>query len=312
MIPSSIRTYRAGLEQSLDSVLKFMETRLKSDLMSINVESVSGRKKSAESIQQKLQAGRFASASEVRDLVGITVVVLFRREIPEALQLARDSGLVVEDPGLSKVPPSDFRYREPKLYMRPPDTYLRTLPEAADLVCEVQFTTALQHALDKATHDFDYKGSVYSWQNFRLVAQMRGILEMVDRSIDNLDAVDSSPDPTVSAPEEMDRAIEVLAVLEEIFSDRLPADRRRFADTVSKWISAAEMEVADLGPLLLENSDLLNAASLDPTSVVLGAMLRTSAPLVENFDGYFLISNELDTLCVEAERVPSSRRVSGL
>lgn len=309
MISISIATYRSNIEPSLDKLLDFMEARLKSDLHALNVEGITSRKKSMASIQQKLQAGKVSSVADLRDVAGVTVVLLYRHEINEAITLLKKTDLQIDDPGPVEVEPSNFRYREPKLFVRPPAAYLER-NELAVQECEVQFTTALQHALDKATHDFDYKGRSYSWSNFRLVAQMRGILELVDRTIDGIEVVSLADDPTVKTPQEMSDATALLPVLESHFAQSMPDDRRRFAETVLGWTRAAGITAADLDELLRTSSDLVSARSLDATSATLGSILRAHAgTLVEGFSGHLLITSELETLCDEAAAVPVDRRV---
>lgn len=311
MISAGLQAYRGSIEPDLDALIGFFEPFLESQLHGLNIEAISHRKKSALSIQQKLQVGKVSNVNDLKDLVGMTVVVLYRHEIPEAMKLVKDSALRVEDPGLNQLRATDFRYREPKLYVRPPESFMSRHPDMKIDICEMQFTTALQHALDKATHDFDYKGSNYSWENFRLVAQMRGMLEMIDRSIDDIGNANVAPDVTAAPPDEMLQVAAVIDVLNHHFADRMPTDRRRMGETVLRWIEASSLESASLDDVLSQNSDLLQLASIDPTSATLGALLRTSPDLVDQYKGSFLVTNELATFCAEAEAVPAERRVTG-
>lgn len=309
MISAAVTIYRAGIEQSLDKLIDFLRARLSSDLHELNVEALTHRKKSGESIQQKLQMGKLADVRQLRDLAGITIVLLYRSEIPRAIEILKASDLQIDDPGSIEVEPANFRYHEPKLFIRPPQAYLDRNDLAVD-VCEVQFTTALQHALDKATHDFDYKGRKYSWSNFRLVAQMRGILEMVDRTIDGIEDVDLASDPTASPPNEMLAVQELIASLASVFAEAMPSDHRRFAETVWAWARACELTVQQLIDCVAQHEDLVHANSIDPTSAVLGALLRDHGEhLVANYVGRFFVPNELEVLCDEIKIVPRDRRV---
>ncbi|MGB3731688.1 hypothetical protein [Microbacterium sp.] len=309
MIPAKITIWRANREQDLDKLRDAVEARLRSTLNELNVKAVTFRKKQAASIHQKVQTGKIASPSDIRDLLGFTVVLLYRHEIPLAIELLKSSELQVDDPGPIEVSPSDFRYHEPKVFVRPPASYLERHPLLVT-ECEVQFTTVLQHALDAATHDFDYKGRNYSWGNFRLVAQMRGILEMVDRTIDDIDAADMPADATVATPARMLEATDILLVLQEHFPEKLPDDRRRLTDTVADWMRAANMDLSALNTALTNHADLVRAASLDATSAVLGAVLREAPSLAETYTGLLFVSEELRSLCEEAENLPSERRVA--
>jgi ppGpp synthetase/RelA/SpoT-type nucleotidyltranferase len=311
MIPAKLTIWRANLEQDLDALRGVIEPKLIAALQGLNVEAITVRKKQAKSIHQKLLAGKLEDVKGWRDLLGLTVVVLYRNEIPKAIEFLKASDLIVDDPGPIEVGPSDFRYHEPKVFVRPPQSYLDRHPLLVE-ECEIQFTTVLQHALDAATHDFDYKGRNYSWSNFRLVAQMRGILEMIDRTIDDIDSVMMPTDPTVATPQPMVDAAVTIEILATYFPDRLPEDRRRLADTVGGWLTAAQMTNGDLQEALSVHADLVAAQSLDATSAVLGVILRHAPGMVGRYKGLFFVSDELRTLCTEAAAIPSDRTVTGI
>lgn len=71
------------------------------------------------------------------------------------------------------------------------------------------------------------------------------------------------------------------------------------------------MSEGDLNDALTTNPDLVAAKSLDPTSAVLGVVLRRAPQMVEAYSGRLFVSDELRTLCIEAERVPAERLVEG-
>lgn len=311
MVPASLMTRVAQLGPLLERVLDFLHKRLEADLSDVNVVNITGRLKTEASIFQKLQTGKYDDLSDLTDLVALTIVVLYRKDIQGALDIVKGSGLVVIGEPARAIEATDFRYREPKLFVTPPIDYLDRNPDLQGIVAEVQFTTAIQHALDMTTHDFDYKGHSYSWSNFRLVAQLRGMLELVDSMIDDIGSVSISNHETVEAPPELIYAVGILDVLDARFTEEaVPADRRRFADTVAKWTSALGISAQELGALLDAHADLLNAQSIDATSAVLGALLRErGTDLLTAYDGRLCISAELDSLCHEAGAVPAERRV---
>jgi ppGpp synthetase/RelA/SpoT-type nucleotidyltranferase len=311
VIPAAFLTSYRLIEPRLTKLLEFIKPRLEVDLSTLHLVSVTGRPKSVESAHQKLQTGKYSNVGELKDLVGITVVVLYRREVQDAIEIVKGSGLgIVLDPPRS-ISPTDFPYREPKLFVEPPRDYLDRNPDVGGIACEVQFTTAIQHALDMTTHDFDYKGSTYSWDNFRLVAQLRGMLELVDRMIDDIEKVSIPNHEAVDAPAPLLFASGLLAVIENHFDpEALPADRRRLADTTAAWVTAAGLTMQQFDELLTRHADLVNAASLEPTSAVLGALARERVnELLAGFSGRFLISSELESLCPEVSAVPDDRRV---
>ncbi len=311
MIPAVIEARVAAVRPHVEKLVDLLSDRFRGDLVGVEVVGISGRPKEAESVFAKLQTGKYESLDHLTDLAALTVVVLNTREVRKALEAVRSSGLPVVDEPMQSLPPTDLRYHQPKLLVQAPVGVVERNPELSGLVAEVQFTTALQHALDMMTHDFDYKGRTYSWTNFRLVAQLRGMLELVDGMIDDIErVVVPEHDPKVVSVD-FAFAAATLDVLTERFSpESLPKDRRRLADTVSRWMRAMGLGPNDLAALLAVHDDLVQAHSLDPASAVLGALLRTDLPaLLANFPGRLAISHELESLCQEATDVPNSQRV---
>jgi len=292
--------------------MDFVFKRLNADLSEFNVVSITQREKKPESIFQKLQTGKYASIGEIQDLIALTVVVLHRREVQQAVEVVKTSGLVVIEEASRVIEATDFRYREPKLYLTPPSEYLDRNTDLIGITSEVQFTSAIQHALDMTTHDFDYKSKTYLWTNFRLVAQLRGMLELVDSIIDDIGQVSVPNNEVIEAPGRVRFASEILKVLSSTFSaEVMPPDHRRMADTVAAWCTAMSLSPEQLGALLAANGDLVAAQSIDPTSAVLGSLLREdSSLLIENFSGQLFISGELESRCSEASLVPAGRRVT--
>jgi len=312
MIPAAVATRVATLRPHVEQLLDLLENRLRADLAGVDFISIKGRPKSPDSVFEKLQTGKYSSINELNDLAALTVVVLHRREVAITMEAIKQSGLQIVDEPISELAPSDLRYHEPKLIVKAPVAVADRNPELADLVAEIQVTTALQHALDMTTHDFDYKGRTYSWTNFRLVAQLRGTLELIDGMIDDIEHVDLPSYDGAGVPAEFDFASSVLDVLTRRFDDEaLPDDRRRLADTVSAWVSALALKPSDLDQLLESHGDLTGSQSLDPATAVLGALLRTDAPkLLAGFSGLLAISTELESLVPETASVPLARRVA--
>lgn len=311
MIPALFETEYALLRTRVEKVVEFTEKRLRADLSDLHVISIDGRAKEATSAHQKLHTGKYASLTDLTDLAGVTVVLLHRRDVLTALEAAKGAGFqLVEEPSRD-TEPALFRYREPKLILAPPADYLERNADLEGIVCEVQFTSALQNALDILTHDFDYKGKTYSWSNFRLVAQLRGMLELVDQMIDDIERVTLPGDDAGSVPSDFAFSASMLPILQGRFdAGVLPKDQRRLADTVAKWAAAVGLDSIGIDSLLERHVDLVSARSLDPTSATLGALLREhGTQLLETYPHRFVVSSELETLCAEAALVPEERRV---
>ncbi len=312
MIPTALST-ALGLRRPLhEKVRDYVHGRLNTELAELKPVAIVARLKTDESIYHKLQTGRYASIDDLDDLVAFKVVLLHRKQLAVAQKILEDCGLTTPGPIAPRpLRPTDFGYHEPKVAVMPPADYLARNGDVAHVKTEVQFTTALQHALDMATHGFDYKGSSYSWGRFRLVAQLRGTLELVDQILDDMEMSAVLASETPDQPPEFESAGTALATIQGAFdAAALPSDLRRMTDSVLAWTAASGLAVADLEALLARHQDLITAYSVDPTAAVLGALLRErSTELLENYVGRFYISAELESLCHESGAVPSERRV---
>ncbi len=312
MLPVDLVLAHAQLEPSLHKLATYAESRLKAELDSIRPVAVVGRVKDLYSIHQKLQVGRVRSLPTLEDLIGIKIVVLRRSEIAAAAEVVQKSFQFVREKE-RMTDASDFSYRERHLIVRAPQDYLERNLDLARLVVEVQLTSVVQHALDQATHGFDYKGTSLDWGRRRLVAQLRAALELVDGLLDTMEPSAALLEAHSGAlPPDLLTQVAVLEVLTDTFpTEQLPDDYRRLAETIAGWVVASGLETSQLGALLQRHPDLLNATSITASDAVLGALLREfGSKLVAEYEGSFYVSSELATLCAEVERVPSDKRVA--
>lgn len=309
MVPAELTAEYRLLEDSLVVLQEYLLTRLKAELSELSPVAIEPRIKGIESVYDKLQTGRYETLRDLNDLVGLKVVLLRRSLVADAILIARSSLQVLHEE-VRPQQPTDFSYSEPHLIVRPPQDFCERHPELAGLSAELQFTTALQHALDMATHDFDYKGQSFSWGNFRIVAQLRGSLELVDNLIDGAESLGLLARQGASVPEEYQRRQQLLEVLAAaIPDDKLPKDQRRMATTVDKWIQALPKTAEELREALERHADLVNSVSLNAVDSVLGVLLRECGDLlVEKAECNFCVSSELSTICEEVSKIPMDRR----
>jgi hypothetical protein len=311
-VPAALLRVLGTLQPVLDVVGIYVRDRLAADLGGLQPVVIEYRVKSPQSIYHKLQTGRYSSIVDLDDLIGVKVVLLRRSLLAEAQEIVNGCGLTIVAGPTHPVEPTDFRHREPKISVRPAPDYLSRNPDKAFVLTEVQFTTALQHALDMATHDFDYKGKTYSWGNFRLVAQLRGTLELVDRILDDIGSATMLAEVVASPPDRYVKAQALSLVLRDSFaSEALPDDMRRMTDTVADWLDAAGLDSSELPDLLKRHDDLTSALSIDPTAAILGALLRERAgDLCARYEGRLPISDELASLCPGIPEPAEEKRVS--
>jgi ppGpp synthetase/RelA/SpoT-type nucleotidyltranferase len=289
---------------------EYVRDRLSAELSEVVPVTIRARVKGADSVLQKLQTGSYGKLSDLDDLVGAKVVVLRRSMIKAALDITSTAFDVVKEVQ-REVRPTEFGYREPHLIVVPKSEYRDRHPELDGLRAELQFTTALQHALDTATHDFDYKGQTFNWQNFRVVAQLRGSLELADSILDNVEASAALMEAGVPPPPEFVLGQEVLDVVATTFAeDAIPRDRVRMASTVRDWLVAVGRDASWLQSAAQAHRDLSSALSLNSTDVALGILLReVGSELVDRYLKQFVVTAELESLCAETGLVPAGRRV---
>ncbi|MDD7814732.1 hypothetical protein PP713_19390 [Mycobacterium sp. CSUR Q5927] len=269
------------------------------------------RVKSLESCYQKLQTGKYESLAQIHDLIGFTIVLLHRRDIASAMQRLEDSpSFVTEGRDERTIPAAQFQHREPKLYLRLRDADLDRHPEWDGLLTEVQFTTAIQHALDITTHDFDYKGPTYKWSNFRLVARLRAMLELVDAMIDDIEAVEIADHEVVRVPDSFKIGQTILDIAGAVWEEsRLPSDRHRFTRIISQWLELADLGTNDLAEILRNNAAAA-PEHMDCTSAILGMLLEHGGfhKLVAG-EQRLAVTSEMEDFFPKSRDVPAGSRV---
>lgn len=311
MISAQFQTSYAGWRRSADSLSATLETKLLAELTDFEVVNVTNRVKSLESCYQKLQTGKYESLAQIYDLIGFTIVLLHRKDIASAMQRLDESpSFVTEGRDERTIPAAQFQHREPKLYLRLRDADLDRHPEWMGLLAEVQFTTAIQHALDITTHDFDYKGTTYKWSNFRLVARLRAMLELVDAMIDDIEAVEIADHEVIRIPDSFKIGQAILDVAGEIWEEsKLPSDRHRFTRIISNWLELADLSTDELAEILRNNAAGA-PEHMDCTSAILGMLLQHGGfDKLIAAEGRLSVTTEMEDFFPRSRDVPVESRV---
>lgn len=302
MIPAGFKSLYNGFLPDANAFLEHVKEKISSELKPIvDLVEVTARVKSVESCFQKMQTGKYASFEDINDRLGVAVVVRRRSQIREAMNALNGiDGYEVDQPSPEGRYPADFSYREPKMFIGLRGPVMDKHPEWQSLRVEVQFTTALQHAVDYATHDYDYKGADYLWAKFRMVARLRAMLELVDAMIDDIDSVNVDEVDTIVEPEFFATGRQILEVLDRRLSpDVFPPDRRRLADTIRSWLSIVEVSPTQLDDMLGSNESACTVTSVDAGSIVLGVLSTEVEGFSERligFDGTLILTNEAVSL----------------
>ena len=214
---------------------------------------IKGRVKDIESAYAKCLLGKYESVDSLGDLFGLTVVMLRRSDLRDAIKFlqssnrngsASDFELFIDDK--LNLRPSDFRFSESKGFVSfsPATRHGQNKP----LEVEIQFTTATQHSLDLATHDFDYKGDEIAWERFRAVSRLRAIAEQLDLAIDQITKYNDAGFEDDRESTEFAYKKKLLdPILRSKPSDiSMPRNVIRLVDIIEKWIKALGLESDDL------------------------------------------------------------------
>lgn len=214
---------------------------------------VKGRVKDIESAYAKCLLGKYDSVDSLGDLFGLTVVMLRRSDLRDAIRflqssnrsgLASDFELNIED--RLNLKPSDFRFSESKgsISYSPATRHDQNKP----LQVEIQFTTATQHSLDLATHDFDYKGDQIAWERFRAVSRLRAIAEQLDLAIDQITKYNHAGFEDDRESTEFARKKQLLEPIMRGKPSDIPMPRNviRLVEIIEKWLDALSLQADDL------------------------------------------------------------------
>ena len=183
-----------------------------------------GRRKSVDSLSEKLESGRYTKWSEIDDLYACTVVVPTATHEPKVLEFLRNAFVEKETRArfTTKKPPDVFRFDTTRFVGSLRDLPgLEREPGVGDLLFEVQIPTVFEYAWSVASHDLVYKGGTVDWRRIRLAAQLKAAVEQIDMLIDNFErSADSVPE---SEHDETAVRAEIVNVCREMLGDgRLP------------------------------------------------------------------------------------------
>lgn len=148
-------------ERLREAVVTQLIELLKAHNVSLGV-PLESRVKTWTSIEEKLQRKdrTVDSIYELQDLVGIRVIVLFRSDLDQAVQLVSDSFDVISSEDKStQLSESEFGYQSRHLVVRLPKAWLSlpTLASLSDFHIELQLRTLAQHIWAAASHKLQYK-----------------------------------------------------------------------------------------------------------------------------------------------------------
>ncbi len=194
------------------------------------------RKKSIESVAEKIETGRYAKWSDLDDLWAATIIIPSLLEEDAVLDYCHSTFVIgaIKKRGSTKKPPDAFRFEATRVVARlniqPSDSPLRSIQ------FEIQIRTAFEHAWSVTTHALAYKTSEVDWRRLRLAAQMKATVEQLDTLILAYEGtkthVAESPWPETQKKIEISRLIFDDDGRPRIPTEALPKDISRFCDNL--------------------------------------------------------------------------------
>ena len=150
------------------------------------------RVKTWASLLGKLQAGVVAAkhVSDIQDLVGIRLILLFRKDIAIVQKLLKDNLSIVKEYDTAKRLKEDqFGYSSYHFVATIPDAWcsVPTLKDLRGIQAEIQVRTVAQHIWAEASHSLQYKSEVgVPPAILRGVYRVSALLETVDLEFDRV------------------------------------------------------------------------------------------------------------------------------
>lgn len=236
--PESVRAAFEKASAPLADVERYVRSTLESYCSTRNY-LFKGRPKTATSLAEKLEGGRFEKWSDLDDLYACTIVIPVATHQPGVL---RDLDRLFERSYArgradTKKAPDVFRFDGTRWYgtIRP-EAAAERQPGTGEILFEVQIATAFENAWSTVTHDIVYKADVVDWRQLRLAAQLKAAVEQVEVLISAFEmaagAIESSPWPETTIKSKIVLAFKTLQADGHIPETLIPTSWRRFADNV--------------------------------------------------------------------------------
>jgi putative GTP pyrophosphokinase len=132
----------------------------------------------------------FESVAELRDLVGVRVILQFRRDIELVCSVIERHFVVTErEDARERLNEDQFGYASIHFIVKPPSTWagVPTTSDLHDLAAEVQVRTTAQHIWASASHVLQYKHEQSVPMELRRgVSRIAALLETVDLEFERL------------------------------------------------------------------------------------------------------------------------------
>jgi ppGpp synthetase/RelA/SpoT-type nucleotidyltranferase len=228
------------------------------------------RLKSDVSFAQKIESGRFFGNFCIEDFYATTIVVPDLTEIENVISelesILNVSYRRPRDFFSTKMKPNEFRFDDLRLYCKIGEDEMTGPHISDDLLFEVQVKTFLQHAWGIATHKLVYKSDRVSWPMQRVASQIKAMLEHIEISIFEADALAKNQFLNRSDIK-FDSLSKIIVILEAYFSEeKLPLDRIRLAENLLDLCVMSDTSVEDMERIVQSAREIGRGPSLEDQS----------------------------------------------
>ena len=216
------------------------------------------RVKSWESIESKMERLELGTrdVAEIRDLVGVRAIFLFRRDLEQARKLVADSLKVLgeEDTG-ARLDAVQFGYQSWHYQVEVPESWLAvpSLREFKGLGAELQLRTLAQHLWAAASHQLQYKVEATVPPPIRrTIHRVSALLETIDLEFERV--LEERAAYLQAAPAARPAEVLNVDVVGEILDSQFPPQNRKpnepYAELLEELQRSGVKTASDLRSLL--------------------------------------------------------------
>ncbi|MEQ8823766.1 MAG: hypothetical protein RIC14_05275 [Filomicrobium sp.] len=189
---------------------------------------------------------------EIKDLVGVRVILLYRPDIERTLEILRgEFEIELEEKKGMDAEADGFGYQSVHVILRQPPRHMADLAiwESEDQRVEVQIRTLAQHIWAAASHDLQYKKERAVPKPLRRTIQrVSALLETIDLELERV--LEEREDYVAEIETNIDQLSLDIDILRKLLCDRLPAEHRDADERYAKILEVLRNNgIEDIGAL---------------------------------------------------------------